>query len=147
MNDQHHPKCRLHGANPICLTLIPKPCNCPEDWPNVVFARAYPGISKSRLLPGNNNPREVAFAQQWMEENNPDVRRNLLATLLDKRPPGRMNCMFRPPEPSDRDKEVAATIMQWLGSNVGMSFISQAIERSPEARRYLRSELDRMPTP
>ena len=32
-------------------------------------------------------------------------------------------------EVSDRDREVAATVIQWLGSNVGMSFLNEVKEK------------------
>lgn len=42
---------------------------------------------------------------------------------------------------SNRDHEVAATVVQWLGSNVGMDFLIQSIRRSPEALRFIREGL------
>lgn len=94
----------------------------------------YIGFNSHRLHPDAGNPREVAFAQQWMEENTP--RRCILAHIL-----GREN---RPIDPTDRDAQVVATVIQWLGSNVGMSFIIESAKRSPEIQQYLTSELQRI---
>ncbi|MDP2651955.1 MAG: hypothetical protein Q8O94_02375 [bacterium] len=81
------------------------------------------GLSAYRLNPNQDNPREVAFAAQWAEENE-HPSPNILAHLI--------------PGYSDRDAQVAATMMQWLGSNVGMSFISEAMKREPKIGQYLK---------
>ena len=63
-----------------------------------------------------DNPEEKRFAQAWSKENE-DGR--LLAHLLDDRHAQG----GYPPEPSDRDHVVAATVIQWLGSPVGQGFL------------------------
>ena len=78
---------------------------------------AVPGFSAHRLRPEAQNPREVAFWEQWSFEHQVH-RGGLLAHLV--------------PDYTERDARVAATIIQWLGSNVGMCFIEEAAERSPE---------------
>jgi hypothetical protein len=62
----------------------------------------------------DQNPEEKRFAKAW-EKNNP------LAWLLDERPMQ----TGRPPEPSERDQIVAATVIQWLGSPVGQDFLNR----------------------
>lgn len=84
------------------------------------------GLHSHRLQPGQNNPREVAFAEQWDFEQ---VNNQILNSLVGLGPHK---------EITDRDKEVAATLMQWLGSNVGMSFIIESMRREPEIRKFLR---------
>lgn len=56
-----------------------------------------------------DNPEEKRFAQEWARQG------NTLAYLLGNG--------VTPAEPSDRDAQVAATIIQWLGSPVGQCFL------------------------
>lgn len=85
----------------------------------------HEGFHKSRLQPEQNNPREIAFAEEWKEENDwKGQRRNLLQALV--------------PNATERDAEVAATIIQWLGSNVGMGFIIEVMRKEPKVREHLR---------
>jgi len=74
----------------------------------------YPkGLHTNRF---KNNPEEKRFADAWDERNKLG---NNLAHLLDTRPVQGGH----PPTPSDRDYEVAATVIQWLGSHVGECFL------------------------
>jgi len=61
------------------------------------------------------NPEEKRFAEAWADQNRLG---STLAYLLDPK-----SGIFRPPEPSDREHEVAATVIQWLGSPVGQCFL------------------------
>lgn len=79
------------------------------------------GLSAYRLHPDQCNPREVAFAAQWSLEQR---QGNVLKHLLGR-------------DYSDRDAAVAATVIQWLGSNVGMSFLEEAAKLQPDIRRDL----------
>lgn len=65
-----------------------------------------------------DNPEERRFADAWLDQNK---HGNNLAHLLDDR---RVHQGF-PPTPSDRDYVVAATVVQWLGSPVGRSFLEE----------------------
>jgi len=70
----------------------------------------HEGFSKARLHPNSGNDREVAYAKAWVEENKiSDTLKHLI------------------PECTDRDAQVAATIIQWLGSNVGNHFLGKVI--------------------
>ena len=60
------------------------------------------------------NPEERNLARAWDK-----IGEDLLAYLLDDRPVQG----GRSPKPSDRDYLVAATVIQWLGSPVGASFL------------------------
>lgn len=91
------------------------------------------GLNIHRLHPDAGNPREVAFSQQWIKENK---QGQVLAYILSRD--------NRPTDLSARDVIVAATVIQWLGSNVGMSFIIESAIRSKEIREYLTSELQRI---
>lgn len=71
------------------------------------------GLHPHRL---KDNPEEKRFADAWAETCHLG---STLAYLLwegDQR--------GRPPEPSDRDHAVAATVIQWLGSPVGQSWLA-----------------------
>lgn len=83
------------------------------------------GLSAYRLHPDSDNNREVAFAAQW---NKCQEDGNTLAWLVKNY--------------SDRDAEVAATIIQWLGSNVGMCFLEDVIKSEPEIKRWLKDRVD-----
>lgn len=63
-----------------------------------------------------DNPEEERFAKAWDDQNRHGSN---LAYLLD--PKNGVGC--RPPEPTDREHEVAATVIQWLGSPVGQGFL------------------------
>ncbi len=70
----------------------------------------HEGLHADRLLPRADNPRERAFAAEWK-----------------KQAPGTLGHLIG--DHTQRDAEVAATIIQWLGSNVGMSFIVTALNQ------------------
>jgi hypothetical protein len=84
----------------------------------------HDGLHVNRLDPRADNPREVAFARQWKEENeNGHILKHLI------------------PYVTQRDATVAATLMQWLGSNVGMCFLCDVVRDSPEVARMVRDRL------
>lgn len=92
----------------------------------------YHGCWNGRLTPAAGNPREVAFAEQWLEENDPTNRRFMLNNILA--PVDHNGQPQRGYMASARDREVAATMIQWLGTNVGMSFLQMVATRSPQIR-------------
>ena len=73
------------------------------------------GINTHRF---RNNPTEKLFAKKWDEINtSPSGKDCILEFILAtdaNHPKG---------ETSDRDREVAASVIQWLGSPVGQIFI------------------------
>ena len=76
-----------------------------------------------------HNPREKAFADAWEKENDTDrnvIYGNGILQDLFIQEDDRMNrnCIRRI---SDADRMVVATIVQWLGSNVGWSFLQGAL--------------------
>ena len=72
------------------------------------------GRYDDRLLANRDNPREVAFADQWDRENDrKGFGRPVLDALIE--------------DWTNRDAEVAATLIQWLGSNVGFSFLEESL--------------------
>jgi len=65
-----------------------------------------------------DNPEEKRFAEEWKKQNK---QGNVLAYLLHQ-----VDHRGRPPlEPSERDAAVAATVIQWLGSPVGQSWLEE----------------------
>lgn len=71
------------------------------------------GLSTHRF---RDNPEEQLFAEAWDAHNNSSTRGYLayLLTTGDQR---------FPVEPTERDRQVAATVIQWLGSPVGRGFL------------------------
>lgn len=63
-----------------------------------------------------DNPEEKRFAEAWQQICE---QGDTLAYLLHVGDQGG----FRPPQPSERDQTVAATVIQWLGSPVGQSWL------------------------
>lgn len=79
------------------------------------------GLHHGRLDPQADNPREVSFAEQWREENQYGQLMYLIPAL------------------TPRDEQVAATVIQWLGSNVGLSFLRAVVKRDARVRDWLES--------
>jgi hypothetical protein len=69
------------------------------------------------------NPEEKRFAKAWDEMNEEEGRvAPTLDHLLDT-DPNRGWGGHRPAKPSERDVVVAATVIQWLGSEIGQGFL------------------------
>lgn len=71
----------------------------------------YKGLHIHRY---KDNPEEFAFAKEWDKQNR--YGRNLAYLLCGEQ-------QGNPPEPSERDHIVGATVIQWLGSPVGQAFL------------------------
>jgi len=71
------------------------------------------GLQAHRL---KTRAEEKAFAERWDHKNE---HGDILAHLLDNRAVQGGGV----PRPSDRDYAVAATVIQWLGSDVGECFL------------------------
>jgi hypothetical protein len=66
-------------------------------------------------------PEEKVFALYWEDQN---VHHKTLDYLLGDG--------LKPNTPTDREREVAATVIQWLGSPVGQGFLkSLGYEKKP----------------
>lgn len=89
------------------------------------------GLHHERLLKKQNNPRERAFAKAWSRE----ARETLQALMLVGSAPltehpaltAIMNRRRTAYVIDARDAEIVATVIQWLGSNCGMAFLSEAL--------------------
>lgn len=104
------------------------------------------GLHSHRL--SEHNPREIAFSEVWQEENNRDgnvglgngTLQDLMIQVIGEPKEGfhrtfdsRLHaggsyakCHY---EITQRDAEIVATVVQWLGSNVGMCFLGQALRK------------------
>jgi len=97
----------------------------------------HQGINTNRLTKQADNPSEVAFAKRWKkQQRNRGAGESLLAWILKDwtNYPG----YYGATKLSQRDATVAATVIQWLGTDVGVSFLADVINASPELKKYLR---------
>lgn len=103
--------------------------------------RKVTGLHTSRLRPEAQNPREVAFAEQWVKEDEQYLLTHLFRVPCTKDDPECVNpkdhlwnfgFYYKAPlgEPTERDRIVAATLIQWLGSNCGMALVYSALEKA-----------------
>jgi len=77
------------------------------------------GLSQYRF---NGNPLEKKYAEAWEKQNDETNGKGTLDYLLAKdpnRPSG---------EVTGRDRVVAATVIQWLGSPVGQNFVAGVLD-------------------
>ena len=74
---------------------------------------------KAYRLEDKSNKLEIAFAEAWDEESNSSP--DFFGRLVAAKPNGFDY------ETTDRDEEVAATIIQWLGSDAGQGFINRVM--------------------
>ncbi len=101
------------------------------------------GLHKKRLLTGVDW-REEAFWNEWRgEHKTPGVdNRDLLLNLFevpcaddDPEKAGGYKCFsgsYKRPLgfPTERDRIVASTVIQWLGTNCGIDFVNLALRRA-----------------
>lgn len=83
-----------------------------------------------------HNPREKAFAEEWEHENERDDRYAVdhgYGTLQNLFMEGHKYDLMNPlkciTKITKRDKYIVATVIQWLGSNVGMSFLHSTLRK------------------
>jgi len=87
------------------------------------------GKSPHRLTPEAGNPLEVAFAESW-EEDNADIPlwynggHGTLELLMHSNGDWRVTGDLTQDEAT-----AAATVIQWLGSPVGFSFVRDTLEK------------------
>lgn len=96
----------------------------------VICYKANVGINQKRL---EWNEREKAFHDQWLQENAPVAGVNYGHGILQ-------DLFIESDSPfgfsrkvveliNDRDRMITATVIQWLGSNCGMCFLGEALQR------------------
>ena len=98
-------------------------------------------LQASRL----NRMPEAVYLEKWKKHNKRQPGLNYGYTYLElilcpSDIPG-----FTPPPVSDRDAEVAACIIQWLGTCCGLSFMSECerevkVREKEDADRYRRNQ-------
>jgi hypothetical protein len=101
------------------------------------MSRHKPGIHAHRL--NEHNPREVAFADQWDQElEYHDILQSLCSQECSRDAEGAVRvfdpcgCNYkRYPVGAitERDRIITATVIQWLGSNVGLAFLQESLRR------------------
>ena len=92
------------------------------------------GINNDRIKPGSSDFREIAFVEEW--QKNPERLELLFRKACAENDPSKdgeargLGYAFKYPigPPTERDHIVAETIIQWLGSNVGMSFVDETLK-------------------
>lgn len=81
------------------------------------------GVSQFRFA---SNPSEKTFAEHWERINVSRFEgldgKGVLDYLLAKDP------NYPKDEVTERDRQVAATVIQWLGSPVGTHFLREVVE-------------------
>jgi len=94
--------------------------------------KEHVGLFSERI---NHNEREKAFHDQWLKENIETYGVNYGFGILQDlffqssgNPMGLMasKCLERI---NERDRMIVATVIQWLGSNVGMGFLNEALRQ------------------
>ena len=105
----------------------------PPDW----AFRPTPdkGISCRRL--NQHNPREVAFAQEWDKENDSGWNSGtnhghgiLQDLFVGCSPVFPFTHKWYELKINRRERMIVATVIQWLGSNCGMSFLDCALKKA-----------------
>lgn len=82
--------------------------------------KAYRGLHEHRY---RDNPLEKRFAAAWQNANGDHAFEDVLRMILrDPQKP-----RHKSSAPSNRDRTIAATLIQWLGSPVGQHFLSQVM--------------------
>ena len=95
------------------------------------------GLHASRLKPERENPKEAAFVQAWKDTHEiSDFLSQLLAVPCEQSDPFvdisdklLINGSYKMPVgfPQPRDRIITETLIQWLGSECGMAFLSRAL--------------------
>lgn len=80
-----------------------------------------------------DNPRELAFQQHWLRENKIRPGFNsghgiLQGLFIDYKDPFSSFSGKQVLEITPRDRQVVATVIQWLGSNVGFCFLEETLK-------------------
>lgn len=107
-----------------------------EELENVIYKsvqldayRHNIGIRPERL---KHNIREKAFHDHWLKYNKPDGYTNQgLGTLQNLFINSSFDGMNRKQieDINNRDRMIVATVIQWLGSNCGMCFLEEVLDK------------------
>lgn len=91
------------------------------------------GLWANRLVEDSefvSTRREIAFAAEWTEENRHIGNEGTLVTILSVQNPNEFLGNYHQAVINQNTATVAATIIQWLGTNCGWCFLERAIERA-----------------
>lgn len=96
---------------------------------------AFQGLSPYRYA---DNPAENVFAKAWqkLNERRPGYPHGTLEYLMD--PAGRGTPM---PPLTERDHLVAATVIQWLGSPVGLQWLDETLKTANHQLKKIRGSM------
>lgn len=83
----------------------------------------HKGYDDHRLTDPIRNESEITLATEWVKWNKDDGPHGFIKHLI--------------PDPTQRDAKVAATIIQWLGTSIGLAFFAETIRQSPQLASYL----------
>jgi len=112
----------LHAANPDISEVQLR-----------LFGLEHESYRPERL---KHSPEESVYLERWKKENARQAAMNRGYTLLEHIlcPPEREY----PGRVSQRDAYVAASVIQWLGTNCGRAFLDECAEEIPEAKKCWR---------
>ena len=107
-------------------------CQCESCGARAVLKALEPKHEGQHLDRLRYNPAELVFHEEWKKENERHRGINSGFTTLEHilRPDGKMV-----PRVSDRDAQVAADVIQWLGTNCGLGFLSRCEQKSEVLRK------------
>lgn len=91
-------------------------------------ASKHTGIQYHRLTKAANNPDEVLFHDAWIEEQR---HGQILGRILGTNE-------RNPRTPTESECKVAATVIQWLGTNCGRSFLREVVQKSENLKDWLK---------
>ncbi len=78
------------------------------------------------------NPTEKAFADEWRKENDRKYSRGInfgYGILQDMFIDGSLFRNYAKTVINKRDRYIVATVMQWLGSNIGRCFLQTVLKK------------------
>ena len=103
--------------------------------------RAPDGLHRRRIEDESHSPIEAAFRDAWRQQHEfQDLLDQLLrvpcsgtdAQRITGQLGDELGQHWKQPlgEATERDRVVAATVVQWIGSNCGMSFLREALSQA-----------------
>jgi hypothetical protein len=102
------------------------------------------GLDRSRLR-HTNGDLENAFADAWEKQNDRYDSQGDLLRLLMHRGDSPLGWYRMPFEITQRDAVIVATVVQWLGTNCGFAFLTEALEKcNYQVRRSLPTRFEYM---
>lgn len=111
----------------------------------IYSAIKHTGFRARRLKHESSFP-ECVFAEKWDEENkrSPGIKGGfgILELLLDKKLRTVETVFHSPPPITQRDAFVAATVVQWLGTNCGKWFLEECEKKINKINKRHKEEME-----